>query len=792
MRALKTILSLILLAGWLTALSLPIGKLPPLGNFLSPGSGFWANATFKDKPEEDFKPWNADNVLKRATILFDDRLVPHIKAENDYDLYYAQGYVQAYYRLWQMDMQTRAAAGRISEIVGATALNFDRNQRRKGMVWAAEKSLKTMEANPVTKEMLTAYTAGVNAFIHSLTYKHYPLEYKLMNFSPEDWTPLKCALLMKFMADDLTGHSDDIAMSYVRQALSEDEFNFLYPDKLKISNPVIPRSTIFPKATLAVPDVSGRNLFAKMPMPDNNTATIIRQNESGIGSNNWALTGKKTDSGYPILCNDPHLGLNLPSIWYEVQLTAPGINCYGVSIPGAPGIVIGFNDSISWGMTNNYRDVKDYYALKTDEKEQSYWFDGQEKPFTERIEKIFINGQKQPFIDTVRYSVQGPVEYDKNFPDPSKSGQTLAMTWMAHRGSNELVAIYLLNRATDYKKYVTAIRHFECPAQNFIYSDVAGNIAIWGQGQFINKWHGQGKFVMRGDTSATLWKKDIPTKENPHVLNPSQQYLESANQQVTDDTYPYYYNGDFTEFRSWEITRVLNEDKKFSVDDMMKLQNNNRSLVAEQIFPVFKAYGKDFGKKFPDYFQEWNDILTPESHAGAAFQIWWAFFYQNLWQGKFHSLPVAVYPTKEKTIELILQDSEKLELLTNTTIKAVANKSFQQTEDSLQKLHYEGKELWYQIKNTSVTHLAKIDAFSYSGLQTGGSGTTINAMKNNHGPSWRMIVEMKPGDIQAWGTYPGGQSGNPGSEYYATFLDYWVRGKYYKIHFFKPEEYTKK
>lgn len=792
MKLFKPALALILSAIWILLLSLPLGELPPLGNFLSPGSGFWANATPKDQPQHDFKPYKEDNRLKKTTILFDENLIPHIKADNDYDLYYAQGYVQAYYRLWQMDMQTRAAAGRVSEVVGATALDFDRNQRRKGMVWAAERSLAAMENNPITKEMLKAYTDGVNAYIHSLTYKHFPLEYKLMNFCPENWTPLKCALLMKFMADDLTGHSDDIARSYVRQALSTDEYNFLYPNKLKNSDPVIPRGTAFSPATLPIPQTFSPKLFATMPQSANKTATIVRPNESGIGSNNWVLGGSKTTSGYPILCNDPHLGLNLPSIWFEIQLTAPGINCYGVSIPGAPGIVIGFNDSISWGMTNNYRDVKDYYALQTDKEEKNYCLDGQEKPFSERIEKIGVKGQKTPFLDTVRYAVQGPVQYDKNFPDPSKSGRTLAMSWMAHHGSNELLAIYLLNRATNYKSYVKAINHFECPAQNFIYADVMGNIAIWGQGQFINKWKEQGAFVMRGDTTATLWGKDIPVSENPHVLNPPEQYLESANQQVTDNTYPYYYNGDFSEFRSWEITHFLNQNKKFSVEDMRALQNNNWSMIAEQLMPLFKTYGKEFSKKFPEYFTDWNNILTPESRTGAAFEIWWDYLYQDLWQKKFEDLPMAIYPTREKTIELILEDSDKLAQLTQTNLKEAALKSFKQTEDSLQRLHYEGKSLWYQIKNTTVTHLAKIPAFSYSALQTGGSGTTINAMRDNHGPSWRMIVEMKPGKIQAWGTYPGGQSGNPGSEYYANFLDYWVQGKYYPIHFLSPEEYLKK
>lgn len=791
MKVFKTVSALLLTVIWTVALSLPMGKLPPLGNFFSPGMGFWANAEHQTTAQNNFKPYHRDSVLAQTTIIFDNRLVPHIKAGNDYALYYAQGYVQAYYRLWQMDIQSRAAAGRLSEIIGKATLDFDRHQRRKGMVWAAEKSLQTMEADNRTATMLQAYTNGVNAFIHSLDNKHLPLEYKLMNFRPEDWTPLKCALLMKYMADMLTGHSDDIAMTYVRQALSAKTFNLLYPDKLPGSQPVIPKGTAFPPAQLALPRAPDSSIFARLGSKDTvQTLSGIQVLESntGIGSNNWALSGRKTASGYPILCNDPHLNLNLPSIWFECQLTAPGINCYGVSIPGAPGIVIGFNNHISWGLTNNYRDVKDYYALKTDTGENHYRFDGQSRPFEKRIEKIVIKGQ-EPFTDTVRYAIQGPVEYDAAYPDPAKSDAILAMAWMAHQPSNELLALYLLNRAKDYPAYVAAIQHFECPAQNFIYADTKGNIALWAQGRFINKWPEQGKFVMHGDTSATLWGENIPMSENPHVLNPAQGYLESANQQVTDSTYPYYYNGDFTEFRSWEINHFLSQAKTFDIADMMALQNNNWSIIAQKLSPYFNESKAALKAGFPGYTGNWNDNLMPDSKTGAAFQIWWYFFYKNLWTNRFHQLPLSIFPNKEISIRLLLNSPEQLQQLSGENLRTVIEKSGKETADSLKTLASEDRKVWYQIKNTTVEHLARIPAFSFSGLATGGSSSTINAMRQDHGPSWRMIVSMKPNDIEAWCSYPGGQSGNPGSPFYTSFLQHWITGKYFKINFFGDKDY---
>lgn len=787
MRFLKLILVLAVSFLWIGTLNRPIGPIPAIGKFLDPVNGFWANA----EAANDHFSLSKELLSKHLKISMDERLVPHIHARNDYDLYFAQGYLHAYYRLWQMDMQTRAAAGRLSEIIGKKTLEYDRTQRRKGMVWAAENTLRAMQENPKTRSMLAAYTAGVNAYIHSLTSKTLPLEYKLMNFRPEDWSPLKCALLLKYMADDLTGNTDDIALSYVHDALGDTAFNRLYPERIPNNIPVIPRGTVFSKPSLPVPPVPPGNLFADFHIKDSSSTGLAQQLvfeiNSGIGSNNWAVSGVKTLSGNPILCNDPHLGLNLPSIWYEIQLSAPGINCYGVSIPGAPGIVIGFNDSISWGLTNNYRDVKDYYELRSD-KPGFYLIDHKELPFHVRKEQIYIKGEKQPFTDTVRYSIHGPVIYDHAFPEPSGSSKTLAMSWMAHRGTNELLSLYLLNRAVNYSDFVQAIIHFECPAQNFIYADCAGNIAIWGQGRFINKWQGQGKFVMRGDISATLWGDTIPMLENPHVLNPSQHFLASANQQVTDESYPYYYDGDFSEFRSWEINYFLNNSSKIKIEDMMALQNNTWSMQAHLLAPYYFTYGKDYAGDHPAYFQNWNDSLIAESKIASAFQIWIYFLNENIWKDDFAHLPVVIYPAFERTMQLILEDTtspffDNIGTKEKERFAQVAQHSFQQTWDSISKLEKRKGSDWYKVKNTSVMHLAKIGAFSFTGLKTGGWGNTINAMKQNHGPSWRMIVTMNPGKIEAWGVYPGGQSGNPGSKAYNSFLDYWVEGKYFPIRF---------
>ncbi|MEO6830901.1 MAG: penicillin acylase family protein, partial [Chitinophagaceae bacterium] len=797
------------------------------------------------------------------------------------------------------DIQTRAAGGRVSEVAGAKAIEFDRGQRRKGMVFGAEKSLKAMESDPRTKAMLDAYRDGINAYVQQLDFRKLPIEYKLMGFYPEAWTNLRTALLLKYMADDLTGKTDDIAFTQLRDKLGQKQFDFLFPERIKGSKPVIPEGTKFDKPSLQIPPTPGDSVWAHFPEQSSKAASISKKDAScnktsqtplsagggegrdgghqeanatsrdkqgipgyqtataeeasGIGSNNWAISGTHTASGKPILCNDPHLALNLPCLWFEMQLTAPGVNSYGVSLPGAPGIIIGFNDKISWGFTNNYRDVKDFYeitpissrhaelvsaSITKDsgwERPLAYIFCGKEIPFQKSIEVIKVKGHAD-VVDTVLYTLHGPVMYDPSFPDETKSGKLLACTWMGHRGTNELLSVYLLNRAQNYDQFVAAIQHFECPAQNFVYADVVGNIAMWGQGKFINKWRGQGKYVMEGHDSATLWGQDIPMMENPHVLNPPQGYLASANQQVTDSTYPYWYNGNFTEWRSWRINEILsqlneytasieaNDDpKKWDKDQsrpkiisgyrtvaiktnviigayttigMQELQNDVFSTIPDVIHSV--GYDSAFESKYQGpkdslpSFMLFGDLL-PKLNQGTIYEIGWYFFYKDIWQDEFPA-NINKWPSSEFTVQLLLRDSTSSFFDDKTTpqkegFRDIMQRAFNETKDSLDRLRAaapprlrEQSLEWYQVKNTSLTHLAKIPAFSYDHLKIGGWSNTINAATGNHGPSWRMIVEMDS-IPKAYAIYPGGQSGNPGSKYYSDYIEKWVEGRYFTVHF---------
>ncbi len=490
----------------------------PLGKLLSPQEGLWQNAEPADHNfSEDFR----FPLLKgKVEVFMDERLVPHIFADNEEDASFVQGYLHAKFRLWQMEFQTHAAAGRLSEIVGDLALNYDRTQRRMGMVYGAENTLVEMEKDPETKATCDAYTAGVNAFIETLTDATLPVEYKLLGYKPEKWTNLKIALFSMAMTKDLAGFDEDFEHTNALKLLGEEKFKILYPEVQDSLSPVIPPGNVFiASAAIPTPPATADSLYF------HHTDSIwfsegFKPNPLN-GSNNWAVSGSRTRSGKPILANDPHLGISLPSIWFEMQVTTPEYNSYGVGFPGTPGVIIGFNDDIAFGFTNSGRDVKDYYDITFKDRTKSqYRFNNEWKDAELRIEHITVKG-KGEVLDTVAYTVFGPVIYDESFQDKLKQNRAYALRWAGHNPSNALRMWHDLNRAKDYNGYLSAIKHFNAPGQNMLFASKTGDIALWQQASFPLRWNQQGNFVMPGTDSSYMWKGFIPQEDNPHVLNPA-------------------------------------------------------------------------------------------------------------------------------------------------------------------------------------------------------------------------------------------------------------------------------
>ena len=800
MRVIPFVVSLLVTTGLILVLNSEwnIGgkPVPPLGKFLSPQHGFWQNAESVDK---DF---NEELVLPelrdKAAVYLDDRLVPHIFANNEEDAYYVQGWLHAKFRLWQMEFQAYAAAGRISELVGPRGLKFDTEKRRLGMVYAAEKTVEEMEKNPVSKAESDSYTAGVNAYITGLKESELPVEYKLLNYQPEKWTNLKTALFLKYMSLDLAGAENDFEYSNAKSIFSLDDFDKMYPHSQDSLDPIVPKGTLFPPPAVPVlmPSSADSAYIGKKDSLDIQPHKPDKDN----GSNNWAVSGKITQSGAPILCNDPHLGLNLPSLWFEMQLSTPSFNAYGATFPGAPGVVIGFNDSCAFGFTNAERDVRDYYEIKfRDESMKEYWFSGKWKMTDFRYEHILVKGQAE-FVDTVAYTIFGPVMYDKKFTGGrSTHGGYYAVRWKAHDPSNELMIFNRLDHAKNYDDYYEAIKWLHTPGQNCIFASKSGDIAIWDQGEFPAKWKRQGDFLMPGVDSSYMWQGTIPREENPHLINPARGFVSSANQLPADPAaYPYYLGGQYPPYRGLLINRLLTGKTQITVEDMMKLQTENYNVFAEMARPVLLR-GIDVmtldedERNYLDILKNWNLRNDPEEKGPTVFVLTWDNLTKVVWDDELSQTKFPlVYPTESALLEGILKDSnfkflDNINTPVKETLKDDVTTAFKRAVKLCKLADAEGRLAWARYKSTGVTHLAKLLPFSRTDLPIGGGTNCINAAKDNHGPSWRMIVQLTAKTL-AFGIYPGGQSGNPGSIYYDSFVDNWAAGKYYPLWMMNKEE----
>jgi len=787
-------------------LSLSGNKTPRLGFFLSPQTGFWQSA---EPINETFNgELKFPQLSGKTEVYFDERLVPHVYAENENDAWFVQGYLHAKFRLWQMDFQTYAAGGRLSEIMGDSSngtnfLKIDKFFRRLGMVYAAEKSLHAMENDAPLKAACDAYTAGVNAYINSLSEKDYPVEYKLLNYKPEPWTNMKSALFIKYMGWDLAGYEQDFEKTNAKAFLSRAQYEALFPYVLDSIQPIItdplPRLThilsVKPPANVDSIYFNYKNVVAPANKP-------IKPNKEN-GSNNWAVAGSKTKSGRPILCNDPHLGLNLPSLWFEMQISTPNFNSYGATLCGAPNVLIGFNDNCAWGLTNAERDVKDYYEVKfKDSTMHQYWFDSNWRDAQMRNEIIKIRN-KQNDTEHIAMTVWGPVMYDLHYPDKLNSNKYYACRWKAHDESNELGALFRLMRAKNYNDYLNAISIFKCPGQNFVFADKAGDIAIKHQGEFPAVWFRQGDFLMPGDDSSYAWQGYISDSLQPVMHNPERGFVSSANQYPYDPRiYPYYMPAYFSYYRGWLINRSLSSMQNITVDDMKMLQTNFYNLLAENALPVLITYLdisalNNDESKYLNLLEKWNLVNDADSKGATVFKLWVDSCISKIYGDELSqsSLPM---PTIEPQAMLknILKDSAKLfadNINTNETesLNDDITAAFKSIVPVLEKAELDKDFEWGKFKDSHVSHLLKIPAFSHLHVNVGGGVNIINAIGANHGPSWRMIVELTD-DINAYGVYPGGQSGNPGSRYYDNFIDTWTKGKYYKIHLYQKDEIASK
>lgn len=788
----KLVVSTLILFSLLFALDHKWGSLPRIAPFFSPFQGFWVQASGSTQPTGVLQ-FGFEGLNESVQVTYDSLAVPHIFAQNDHDLYLMQGFVTAKDRLWQMEIQAYAGAGRLTELLGESMLDYDRYQRRIGMVYGAEKFLAIIEKDSVILNVLNSYTEGVNAWINQLSEAQFPLEYKLLDIAPEPWTNLKSCLFIMSMTYDLAGYSRDVQMTNARVAFGQEWVDKYLLNRSSLMDPIIPtqkdweewelKQTTRPANADSVPAVV-QQLMHKEPDENN-------------GSNNWAISGSKTASGYPILANDPHLNMSAPSIWYQIQLHSPGVNTVGASFPGVPFVIIGFNEKIAWGETNVDADVLDYYALQTRKAANDkleYFFEGEWLETTSRLENFKIR-DAEVLTERLYFSHHGPIVPENNAISlrPSEVNNT-AMKWIGHEPDNLFRTFYQLNRAANYDEYVEALSFLSGPAQNFVFAANDGDIAMYVTGMFPNKWEGQGRYILDGSKAENDWPSRIPFEYNPHMRNPERGYVSSANQRTAAPDYPFWIQDRQAPFsRGKRINETLASLDNATVEDIRKLQMDDYNYRAALMLPeMLQRTTSTVASNLIDSLANWDFTHKAYKPVPTIWQAWSQNFYQAL-IGDERKKYGNYSPSYEVILDLMLANesapwfddistNEKVE-----TLEMQLNASWEETVTELTRRFGEDVNSWKWAKynEVNIKHNAQIPGLGFEGIVTNGSALSPNAIRApSHGPSWRMVVEMGP-EIKGYGVYPGGQSGNPGSPHYDRFLQSWIDGELFPIHFYR-------
>lgn len=786
MKTLRFLLSFIITMAFVIVMNMKIGPLPPIGKFMDPYNGFWANSR------------NAENIpgiveipglVRPVNVLYDDLLIPHIFAETEHDLYLAVGYVHAFHRLWQMEFQTHAAAGRLSEIVGNLTLDMDRGMRRIGMVYGAENFLINLDGESAL--ILEQYSKGINAHIKQLQYKDYPLEYKLLDYQPEPWTPLKSGLLYKYMSDMLNSSEKDFENTNFMALYGKDMLDLIYPDVDNFQDPVVER----PGGWDFTPIASSQTTNT----PSQNTVSQFKPidgHHPNNGSNNWAIAPGKSATGNAILCNDMHLNLSMPSLWFYNQLTTTDMNVFGHSLPGMPFVIAGFTDSIAWGLTNAQRDLVDWFKIEyEDEKRDRYLLDGKFVPVNKKVEEINIRGSES-FYDTVSFTVFGPVTYDHSYRATSeKNGY--ARRWIDHDPSTGLSMFYLINKAKTFDDYMNALNYFTSPAQNVVFASVKGDIAHRVQGKYPLNDFEEGKFIKDGTKSENNWRAYIPNEHNAFWKNPDRGFVSSANQHPADSTYPYYITArSFESYRNRRINNILRDGDQLTVANMKALQFDNYSMKAAESLPfmIDQLAGSPlnaFEMNIVEQLRAWDYYFNANSKPAVYYEIWYKKLFESIWDEITESRKNAVmlaYPTNYSTIRLMKDDPvnqffDHHATGTTETVQDLILMSFREMIVEISNPENERNYAdWASYKDAYVGHQLRIKPLGFHHIVAGGnSGDVVNAAGTTHGPSQRIIVELDPNGVKAWGHYPGGQSGNAGSKYYDNMVQAWANGEYFEL-----------
>jgi len=550
--------------------------------------------------------------------------VPHIYAQNAHDLFFSQGYVHAQDRLWQMELNRIVGDGRVSALFGESALELDKIMRVFGVSQAAARDWQVI--SPDSRALLTAYADGVNAYL--ATHKgRLPVEFTILGVEPRPWTPIDSLTWGKLMSLNLSlNHPFEILRAHLIAKLGEPAARSLmapYPANAPVIVPGAVPANVHAFADF-LPRREMRASFAAFP----GLGMISGVQGQFWGSNGWVVAGSRTASGRPLLANDTHLGLQLPSIWYQVGLHGAGYDEVGFSFPGMPFVVIGHNQKIAWGITNLCADVQDLYMEKLDDPvhPKRYQFQDAWKDLTVRREEIAIKGKPNLVLE-VRETLHGPIINDAI--SELKGSPPTALSWPALQGTHLVEGLAALNLAQDWPSFHRALANWDTPSVNFVYADAAGHIGYQSTARIPIRAAGhQGLVPVPGWDGRSEWQGFIPYEEMPFSFDPPSGFIVTANNKVVGDDYPHFIAYDMADpYRAKRITDLLAGGHGFTRDGLRTIQADTYGLQAAAVRPYLLAVppAGEREKKALDEVRRWDLRYEPESVGASVYEVWYWF-----------------------------------------------------------------------------------------------------------------------------------------------------------------------
>ena len=705
-------------------------------------------------------------LARPVEVLRDRWGVPHIYAETTPDLFFAQGFVTAQDRLYQMEMWRRAGAGELAEVLGPACQERDRFARL--VRYRGDMNAEWQSYAPDARAIAEAFARGVNAFVRHCG-RRLPIEFQLLGFRPGEWKAEHTLLRISGLLMVRNTSSELARAELVARLGLEAAMKYLPADP--------------PRRPEVDPELSLEGLGPQL-LAGYRAAIAVPTLRGGEGSNNWVVDGTRSATGKPLLANDPHRPILLPSLRYVSHLVGPGWNVIGAGEPAVPGVATGHNERVGFGITIDGYDQADLYVEKTDPQDPNrYLYKGQWFQMRIEREKIQVKGLPTPVEAELKFTRHGPVIYE----DRARN-RALALRWA---GSEPGTAGYLgslsLDRAGNWQEFRAALERSKIPALNYVYADVQGNIGWVAAGLAPVRKNWSGLLPAPGHTGRYEWDGFLPVRELPQLYNPATHYVATANHNILPKGYPHTVGFEFAApFRFQRIDEVLRTGKKFTVEDFQRLQHDETSLPARELVGMLPERSSPAVR----LLKNWDFVLSKESAAAALYEVWVRDLFSKYVQSQ-----VPAEARQLVTRNLVLAT------LLNLLRAAPAATRTQILEEALGAAVTGARTLlgddmaawrWGRLHTLRLRHPLSNNeerrrVFDLSPVERGGDGNTPNAtsgsgFQQRSGASYRQVLDLADWDRSVFTSVPG-QSGQPGSPHYADLLPLWAQGKYAPLAF---------